>query len=163
MDGWPKDYTLLKGPNLASSPNADLPTPVAGEVIYKKPTGASGNVLVVKGDGGMGNFAYSHLSKFANLEVGDRVQKGEIIGTQGKSGGDYAEHLHLDAEKKGHEAFVNYITGGGPLKGRSADDDQPDSVQHQTLAIPLTQLRKKKTKEHQKKNLNKNQWTLQLV
>ena len=128
MDGWPKDYTLLKGPNLASSPNADLPTPVAGEVIYKKPTGASGNVLVVKGDGGMGNFAYSHLSKFANLEVGDRVQKGEIIGTQGKSGGDYAEHLHLDAEKKGHEAFVNYITGGGPLKGRSADDDQPDSA-----------------------------------
>jgi murein DD-endopeptidase MepM/ murein hydrolase activator NlpD len=128
MDGWPKDYTLLKGPNLATSPNADLPTPVAGEVIYKKPTGASGNVLVVKGDGGAGNFAYSHLSKFANLEVGDRVQKGEIIGTQGKSGGNYAEHLHLDAEKKGHEAFVNYITGGGPLKGRSAADDQPNSA-----------------------------------
>ena len=128
MDGWPKDYTLLKGPNLASSPNADLPTPVAGEVIYKKPTGASGNVLVVKGDGGMGNFSYSHLSKFANLEVGDRVQKGQIVGTQGKSGGNYAEHLHLDAEKKGHEAFVNYITGGHPLKGKSAENDQPDSA-----------------------------------
>lgn len=120
IDGWPKDYTLLKGPNLATSPNADIPTPVAGEVIYRKPTGASGNVLVIKGEGGMGNFAYSHLSKFGKAQVGDKVQKGEIIGTQGKTGGDYAEHLHLDAEKKGHEAFVNYITGGGPLKGRSA-------------------------------------------
>ena len=119
IDGWPKDYTLLKGPNLATSPNADIPTPVGGEVIYRKPTGASGNVLVVKGDGGMGNFAYSHLSKFGKAQVGDKVEKGEIIGTQGKTGGDYAEHLHLDAEKKGHEAFVNYITGGGPLKGRT--------------------------------------------
>ena len=128
MDGWPKDYTLLKGPSLASSPNADLPTPVPGEVIYKKPTGASGNVIVIKGDGGAGNFAYSHLSKFANLEVGDRVQKGQIVGTQGKSGGNYAEHLHLDAEKEGHEKFVNYITGGHPLKGKSAANDQPDSA-----------------------------------
>lgn len=116
QDGWPKDYTLLKGTNLASSPNADIPVPVNSKVIKKGPISGYGNTVIVKA-GSLGNMLFAHLSKFGKIKEGDELRAGTIVGTQGNTPGGMADHLHLDAEAKGHEAFINYITTGKPTHG----------------------------------------------
>jgi murein DD-endopeptidase MepM/ murein hydrolase activator NlpD len=124
-DGYPRDYTLLHGTNLASSPNADIPVPLESEVIFKAPAGGYGNTVVVKNQ--TGNMLFGHLSKFGNFKVGDKIKAGTIIGTQGKTGGNYVDHLHIDANPAGHEAFVNFITSGKPTFGStsSASGESP--------------------------------------
>lgn len=124
-DGYPRDYTLLHGTNLASSPNADIPVPLESEVIFKAPAGGYGNTVVVKNQ--TGNMLFGHLSKFGNFKVGDKIKAGTIIGTQGKTGGNYEDHLHIDANPAGHEAFVNFITSGKPTFGStsSASGESP--------------------------------------
>ena len=124
-DGYPRDYTLLHGTNLASSPNADIPVPLESEVIYKASAGGYGNTVVVKNQ--TGNMLFGHLSKYGNFKVGDKIKAGTIIGTQGKTGGNYEDHLHIDANPAGHEAFVNFITSGKPTFGStsSASGESP--------------------------------------
>lgn len=117
-DGFPKDYTLLHGTDLSSSPNADIPVPLDSEVIYKATAGGYGNTVVVKNQ--TGRMLFGHLSRYGNFNVGDKIKAGTIIGTQGSSGGNYADHLHLDAEPAGHEAFVNFITSGKPTFGSTS-------------------------------------------
>ena len=117
-DGYPKDYTLLNGTDLQTSPNSDVPVPLDSEVIYKGVAGGYGNTVVVKN--ATGNMLFAHLSRFGNFRRGTRIKAGTIIGTQGRSGGNYVDHLHLDAEPAGHEAFVNYITSGNPTYGSSS-------------------------------------------
>lgn len=117
-DGYPRDYTLLHGTNLATSPNADIPVPLDSEVIYKAPAGGYGNTVVVKNQ--TGNMLFGHMSKFGNFKVGDKIKAGTIVGTQGKTGGNYVDHLHIDANPAGHEAFVNFITSGKPTFGSTS-------------------------------------------
>ena len=128
--GVPKDYGMGVAPNyMPSGPNGQVPLPVAGKVLTKewdKLTGYGRTVIV---ETSLGKMQFSHLSKFGKFEVGDQLSAGTIIGVQGGSGKTettYAEHLHLNASKKGHEAFVNFITSGKPTTGTTSDDtDSP--------------------------------------
>lgn len=140
-DGYPKDYTLLHGTDLSSAPNADIPVPLDSEVIYKDKAGGYGNTVVVKN--ATGRMLFAHLSRMGNFGVGDRIKAGTIIGTQGSSGGNYADHLHMDAEPAGHEAFVNYITSGKPTFGStsavgeySSGDMETEMTRSGSLQIP---------------------------
>ena len=112
QDGFPRDYTLLHGTNLQSSPNAEIPVPLDSVVTHRQSFGGYGQTVIVSNS--TGNMLFAHLSKYGNFKVGDKIKAGTIIGTQGNTGGNYADHLHLDAEPSGHEAFINYITGGKP-------------------------------------------------
>lgn len=140
-DGYPKDYTLLHGTDLSSAPNADIPVPLDSEVIFKDKAGGYGNTVVVKN--ATGRMLFAHLSRMGNFGVGDRIKAGTIIGTQGSSGGNYADHLHVDAEPAGHEAFVNYITSGKPTFGStsavgeySSGDMETEMTRSGSLQIP---------------------------
>jgi len=117
-DGWPRDYTILHGTNLSSSPNADIPVPLDSEVIFKGPAGGYGNTVIVKNT--TGRMLFAHLSKYGNISQGQQIKAGTIIGTQGKTG-TAVDHLHLDAEPAGHEAFINFITSGKPTFGTTSD------------------------------------------
>lgn len=119
--GYPKDYGMGVLPNyMPSGPNGKIPLPVSGKVLIKEWHKGSGYGRTVVVETSLGKMQFSHLSKFGSFKVGDQLSAGTIIGVQGGSGAtetSYAEHLHLNASKKGHEAFVNFITSGKPTTG----------------------------------------------
>ena len=125
QDGWPRDYTLLHGTDLNSAPNADIPVPLDSEVTHVQSFSGYGNTVILKN--ATGNMLFAHLSKFGKVKVGDKIKAGTIIGTQGSTGGNYADHLHLEAESAGHEAFINYITNGKPTYGSSPGTGEPSA------------------------------------
>ena len=132
-----KDYGVGKLPQyMPSGPNGLIPTPQAGEVLRAGDiNNGYGKSVLVKGP--LGVMGFHHLSKIASgVRQGSRVSAGKIVGTQGATGGNYAEHLHLNATPKGHEAFVNYVTTGKPTTGSSTGgDNQP---RQSTSALQLS-------------------------
>src|SRR5690606_4380074 len=75
-----------------------------GEVIYaglgKGGTGLGnyGNVVLIKDKNGCGQL-YAHLDS-VKVKVGDKVKKGQVIGTQGATGRVTGSHLHYEVRKK---------------------------------------------------------------
>lgn len=133
-----KDYGVGKLPQyMPSGPNGLIPTPQAGEVLRSGDiNNGYGKSVLVKGP--LGVMGFHHLSRIASgVKQGSRVSAGKIVGTQGNTGGNYAEHLHLNATPKGHEAFVNYVTTGKPIAGSSAADGSNEPRQT-TSALQLS-------------------------
>ncbi|MEO8706659.1 MAG: M23 family metallopeptidase [Kofleriaceae bacterium] len=85
---------------------APVGTPVAaaaaGTVTFKafSPTGA-GNLVMIKHDGGI-ETAYMHLSKFADIKIGQRVAAKTLIGFVGSTGMSTGPHLHFGVKQKGN-------------------------------------------------------------
>ncbi len=97
---------------------ADFGTPVVtsepGKVISKGAAGAGGISVWARGDSGMAYY-YAHLESWAqDLAVGQRVEKGQVIGFVGDSGNAEggSPHLHFELHP-----------GGGP--GTPARDPKP--------------------------------------
>lgn len=66
-----------------------------GIVVVKDRYARSGNTVVV--DHGCGVLSlYCHLDSFANITVGERVDKGNPLGVMGKTGFATGEHLHWE-------------------------------------------------------------------
>lgn len=70
-----------------------------GVVIFKGYVGGYGNVVEIDHGNGFST-VYAHLSKFA-VELGDRVEKGDIIGYVGTSGRTTGPHLHYEVRIRG--------------------------------------------------------------
>src|SRR5205085_7938906 len=62
-------------------------------------TGA-GNLVTIKHDGGI-ETAYMHLSKFADIKVGQKVKAKTIIGYVGSTGLSTGPHLHFGVKQNG--------------------------------------------------------------
>ena len=140
-----KDYGVGKLPQyMPSGPNGLIPTPQAGEVLRAGDiNNGYGKSVLVKGP--LGVMGFHHLSRIASgVRQGGRVSAGKIVGTQGATGGNYAEHLHLNATPKGHEAFVNYITTGKPTTGKPTTGSSTGGRQS-TSALNLTGAAKERT------------------
>ena len=121
-----KDYGVGKLPQyMPSGPNGKIPTPQSGKVLRAGDiNNGYGKSVLVKGP--LGVMGFHHLSSIASgVQQGRSVSKGKILGVQGKTGGNYADHLHLNASPKGHEAFVNFITTGRPTTGSAGDSGSP--------------------------------------
>lgn len=152
--GYPKDYGMGVLPNyMPSGPNGKIPLPVSGKVLIKEWHKGSGYGRTVVVETSLGKMQFSHLSKFGNFKVGDQLSAGTIIGIQGGSGAtetSYAEHLHLNASKKGHEAFVNFITAGKAVTGSvespgnedSGNDQGVDSSETEPAGMSLEDMEK---------------------
>jgi murein DD-endopeptidase MepM/ murein hydrolase activator NlpD len=66
-----------------------------GVIIVKDRFERSGNTIVI--DHGCGvQTLYAHLDSFANLKLGDRIEKGNPIGIMGKTGFATGDHLHWE-------------------------------------------------------------------
>ncbi len=70
-----------------------------GKVRVSKYWGAFGNLVVIRHENGVETF-YAHLSK-RNVEVGDWVNAGDIIGLGGSTGRSTGPHLHFETRYKG--------------------------------------------------------------
>ena len=141
--GWPRDYTVLTGPDL-SSPNAPIPTPLDGTIVEKVPSpgGGYGNHVVV--DTSIGKMRFAHFSKFGNIKQGDKVSAGTILGIQGNTPGGMADHLHLDAPEAGHEAFINFVTSGKAVHGGTSngEDEEGTETDGEPPVDPFTAMEK---------------------
>ena len=65
-----------------------------GKVRMSKYYGAYGNMIVIRHENGIETF-YAHLSK-RNVEVGDWVNAGDVIGLGGSTGRSTGPHLHFE-------------------------------------------------------------------
>ncbi|MBC7355357.1 MAG: M23 family metallopeptidase [Desulfomicrobiaceae bacterium] len=87
------DTQTHMGIDLASIINAPVPAGNTGRVVFAGFLGIYGNMVVL--DHGFGvHSLYSHLSEI-HVQVGDVVQRGQIIGKTGATGMAGGDHLHF--------------------------------------------------------------------
>jgi len=72
----------------------------AGTVSFKGMAGAAGNLVMIKHDGGI-ETAYMHLSKYADIKVGQKVKAKTVIGYVGSTGMSTGPHLHFGVKQNG--------------------------------------------------------------
>lgn len=81
------------GFDLASVKKAPVPAANGGKVIFSGYLGIYGNTIVLDHGYGLQSL-YAHLSKM-EVEVGDRVEKGQTIARTGATGLALGDHLHF--------------------------------------------------------------------
>jgi len=80
---------------VASAPRSVVWASQSGVVVLKDRYAHSGNTIVI--DHGWGILSmYFHLETYANIEVGQKIRKGNPIGTMGKTGYANGYHLHWE-------------------------------------------------------------------
>ena len=87
-----------------------LPSPIAGEVIQAGPNGGAGNAVMIRGDGGE-IVALFHLSSI-DVQVGQRIEYGEVVGNQGSTGNSTGPHVHIEAAPEVIDRWVNDLLDG---------------------------------------------------
>lgn len=84
-----------------------------GKVRISKYLGGYGNLIVIRHENGLETF-YGHLSK-RNVEVGDWVNAGDIIGLGGSTGRSTGPHLHFETRYQGFafdpQWLIDFKTG----------------------------------------------------
>lgn len=85
-----------KGVDILNAPKSIIWAPQSGNVIIKERYAYSGNTVVI--DHGWGIFSmFFHLDDFADsLEVGQKIKRGNPLGTLGKTGYANGYHLHWE-------------------------------------------------------------------
>ena len=99
-----------KGVDLVTTPSTGpLYAFVAGEVVHAK-EGAKGSgfggygvVVAIRDDNGYLH-VYAHLS-MAVVKVGQKVERGQMVGRQGSTGVSTGAHLHYEIRKKSTPSF----------------------------------------------------------
>jgi murein DD-endopeptidase MepM/ murein hydrolase activator NlpD len=71
-----------------------------GTVSWKGESGAAGNLVMIKHDGGI-ETAYMHLSKYADIKLGQKVKAKTVIGYVGSTGMSTGPHLHFGVKQAG--------------------------------------------------------------
>jgi murein DD-endopeptidase MepM/ murein hydrolase activator NlpD len=93
------------GSDHASISHASVPAGNTGIAVFADYLGIYGNTIIL--DHGLGLFSmYSHLSEI-QISRGDKVERGDTIGTTGMTGLAGGDHLHFGMMV--HGVFVNPI------------------------------------------------------
>lgn len=85
------------GVDLANSVNSPILAAASGQVIIAKGggwNGGYGNYIVISHSNGMQTL-YAHLNSI-KVSVGERVNKGDVIGAMGSTGDSSGVHLHFE-------------------------------------------------------------------
>lgn len=72
----------------------------SGTISFKGMAGAAGNLVQIKHDGGL-ETAYMHLSRYADIKVGQKVKAKTVIGYVGSTGMSTGPHLHFGVKQNG--------------------------------------------------------------
>jgi murein DD-endopeptidase MepM/ murein hydrolase activator NlpD len=93
MDGQEIDQQIHLGFDLAATQHAPITASNAGRVVFAGYLGIYGNCVVI--DHGLGvQTVYGHMSSI-DVEPGDRLEKGEVIGHTGATGMAGGDHVHF--------------------------------------------------------------------
>ena len=80
---------------VAAAPRSVVWASQSGIVVLKDRYAHSGNTIII--DHGWGILSmYFHLETYANIEVGQKIRKGNPVGTMGKTGYANGYHLHWE-------------------------------------------------------------------
>ena len=102
IDGRDLDTQVHQGYDLASTARAPIPAAADGKVVFSGPLTLYGETVVI--DHGQGLLTlYGHCSSL-DVEVGQDVARGDIVGRTGETGLAGGDHLHFEV-----------IVGGVPV------------------------------------------------
>lgn len=90
---------MHKGIDLAADIGTKIGVALDGVVTYSGVNGGYGKVIIVNHDNNM-ETVYAHCSKL-NVNVGDKVWKGDVIGEVGNTGDSTGPHLHFEIRING--------------------------------------------------------------
>jgi murein DD-endopeptidase MepM/ murein hydrolase activator NlpD len=114
---------------------APVGTPVwaaaSGVVSFRGPSGGAGNLVMIRHDSGI-ETAYMHLSKFASIKVGQRIDAKTVIGYVGTTGLSTGPHLHFGVKKNG--AFVD-PSKLAPMRGKPVPSTQLDAFRAEAAKL----------------------------
>lgn len=99
------DRAVHLGMDLASTANAKVGAANGGRVVMAANEGIFGNTVIIDHGFGLASL-YSHLNEIT-VNKGDRVSKGDVIGTTGLTGLAGGDHLHFSMIV--HNVFVNPV------------------------------------------------------
>jgi murein DD-endopeptidase MepM/ murein hydrolase activator NlpD len=114
---------------------APVGTPVwaaaSGVVTVRAPSGGAGNLVIIRHDSGI-ETAYMHLSKFAPIKVGQRIEAKTVIGYVGTTGLSTGPHLHFGVRKNGE-----YIdpTKLAPMRGKGLGRGERDAFKAEVAKL----------------------------
>jgi len=101
-----KGRYIHKALDVINTPKSVVWAPQDGVVALKERYASSGNTVII--DHGCGVLSlFFHLDSFANIEIGQKLAKGNPIGTIGKTG--YATGYHLHWEQRIHNIAIDPI------------------------------------------------------
>jgi murein DD-endopeptidase MepM/ murein hydrolase activator NlpD len=104
------DQQIHMGEDLASLVHSPVYAGNHGVAVYAEPLGIYGQTVIL--DHGLGVFSsYSHLSKI-DVKVGDKLQKGAVLGQTGTTGLAAGDHLHFAINLQGE--FVDPLEWWDP-------------------------------------------------
>ena len=92
-------YTFNSGIDVSAPLGEVVRSAGPGEVIYTGNIKGYGQIIIID-HGGRTTTLYAHLSKIL-VEIGDKVNKGQIIGQVGNSGGVSSPRLHFEVRVEG--------------------------------------------------------------
>ena len=95
------------------------------------PAGGAGNLVMIRHDSGI-ETAYMHLSKFASIKVGQRIDAKTVIDYVGTTGLSTGPHLHFGVKKNG--AYVD-PSKLAPLRGRPVPSSQRDAFRAEAAKL----------------------------
>lgn len=99
LDPFTGQRKLHEGLDIANAKGTAVVAPADGTVLIAAPDDGYGNVIVL--DHGFGlKTRYGHLSRF-NVQVGERVKRGQTIGFIGSTGRSTGPHLHYEVRVNG--------------------------------------------------------------
>jgi murein DD-endopeptidase MepM/ murein hydrolase activator NlpD len=114
---------------------APVGTPVwaaaSGTVSFRGPAGGAGNLVMIRHDSGI-ETAYMHLSKFASIKVGQRIDAKTVIGFVGTTGLSTGPHLHFGVKKNGE--FVD-PTKLAPMRGKPVPSKEIDAFRAEAAKL----------------------------
>jgi murein DD-endopeptidase MepM/ murein hydrolase activator NlpD len=90
-----KGRYMHKGLDIVNLPRAVVWSPQDGVVVHKERYAFTGNTVVIDHGWGILSLFY-HLENFSEIQVGQKVAKGNPVGTVGKTGYATGYHLHWE-------------------------------------------------------------------
>ncbi|XDD54102.1 LysM peptidoglycan-binding domain-containing M23 family metallopeptidase [Leptospira sp. WS4.C2] len=97
LDPFTKKDTFHGGIDLAAEQGSDVFASMDGEIIFKGKQGGYGNLIIIKHSLGY-ETRYGHLFDF-NINLGQKVKKGQKIGEVGQTGRATGPHLHFEIRR----------------------------------------------------------------
>jgi murein DD-endopeptidase MepM/ murein hydrolase activator NlpD len=96
------------GLDIESPVGAPIAAAADGTVVFAEYSGSYGNLIKIDHDGTMVTW-YAHLQAYA-VNVGDKVKRGQMIGSVGRTGRSTGPHVHFEVRFNGiHTDPVYYL------------------------------------------------------
>jgi murein DD-endopeptidase MepM/ murein hydrolase activator NlpD len=125
-----------KGTDYAAPGGTPIQATSDGRVTRASRNGSFGNLVTIKHTGGF-ETKYAHLSRFArDLNRGDHVRQGDVIGFVGATGGATGPHLHYEFLVNGVHRNPRTILDKLP-KAKSIDPSEIDRFRQHTTELLL--------------------------